>query len=99
MFVEDLELYEVLELIDIIYEKDSVKVTDIQFIDGAISVKLDTKWDFEEEDIWFSDDELMLEDFSIYSDYRTLPHSNRKYKKFMYEKFGKVYADKYFSEY
>ena len=82
------------------FDKDRVKVTNFKLVEDAILVKLETKWDLGDgEEIWCDDDELLLEDFSMYSDYVTLPHANRKYKKFMYEKFGKAYADRYFSEY
>lgn len=98
MYVEKLDINEVLDILDIIYDMDSVIVEEVVNTNDGVLVKLSTKWNFGNEEIWDDDDELLLEDFGFTSTYDVVRGSKRKFHRYMYEKFGKKYADDYFGK-
>ena len=97
MYIEKLEINEILDILDIIYDMDNVIVTDNIKLDEGVLLKLSTKWDYGDEEIWDTD-ELLLEDFGFTSTYDVIYGSKRKFHRYMYERFGKKYADDYFGK-
>lgn len=97
MYIEKLEINEILDILDIIYDIDKVIVTDNIRLEEGVLVKLSTKWDWDDEEIWDTD-ELLLEDFGFTSTYDVVRGAKRKFHRYMYEKFGKRYADSYFGK-
>lgn len=98
MYIEYLDFNEIVEILDIVYDTDKVVATKATSIDDGILIKLSTKWEVGGEEIWDDDDELLLEDFGFTSTYDVVRGSKRKFHQYMYDKFGKRYADDYFGK-
>lgn len=97
MYIEKLDINELLDILDMIYDMDKIIVSKFTKIDGGILAELSTKWDYGDEEIWDTD-ELLLEDFGFTSTYDVICGSKRKFHRYMYQRFGKRYADSYFGK-
>jgi hypothetical protein len=95
MYIEQLEMDELLDILDIIYDRDKIAVSKFTKIEDGILVYLSTKWEINGEEI-LDYDELLLEDFGFTSTYDVVRGAKRKFHQYMYDKFGKRYAKSYF---